>query len=62
MVSYLLILILIHGCSLVNVLQVLAITTTAYLLFVAFWILKMEDYLETQEEDGGKIRNDRTKT
>lgn len=33
-----------------NVLQVLAITTTAYFMLVAVWILKMEDFLEQREE------------
>lgn len=33
-----------------NVIQVLTLTTIAYFLFVTFWILKMEDYLQTREE------------
>lgn len=34
-----------------NVMHVLAITTSLYFAFVAFWILKMEDFLETREQD-----------
>lgn len=32
-----------------NVMQVLAITTVLYFVFVAFWITKMEDFLEARE-------------
>lgn len=34
-----------------NVLEVLTVTTGLYLVAVAFWILKMEDYLQTREEN-----------
>ncbi|WP_254538532.1 hypothetical protein [Halomarina litorea] len=34
-----------------NVLEVLTVTTVLYFVAVAFWILKMEDYLQTREEN-----------
>lgn len=40
----------VHWCTIMNVIQVLTLTTIAYFLFVTFWILKMEDYLQTREE------------
>ena len=32
----------------VNVLQVLTVTTVAFLAFVAVWITKLEDYVEAR--------------
>lgn len=34
-----------------TVIQVLTITTVLYFVMVAFWILKMEDFLKTREEE-----------
>ncbi len=37
-----------------NVLQVLAITTALYLVFVILWVTKIEDWLEQREREQGE--------
>lgn len=42
----------------VNVLEVLTVTTVAFLAFVAVWITKLEDYIEARNS-GRYERGDR---
>ncbi|KYH24563.1 hypothetical protein HAPAU_35460 [Halalkalicoccus paucihalophilus] len=42
-----------------NVIQVLTLTTIGYFLFVTFWILKMEDYLQTRAKQ--QYENEQTR-
>lgn len=44
----------------VNVLQVLAITSTAFVLFAILWVTQIEDYLEQREMDQTKQRSGET--
>lgn len=46
----------------VSVLHVLTVTTILYFVMVAFWILKMEDFLKTREEEYGETAGEPNRT
>ncbi len=41
-----------------NVLQILAITSTSFVLFAILWVTKIEAYLEQREQDQTNKRNE----
>jgi len=48
--------------ALVNVLQVLAITSVGFVLFAVLWVTKVETYIEQREKDQTNRRSDEIET